>query len=193
MTVPALIRRTLSRVDGIRDDVAMAIRLRRLERSDIGAAHAIVDDGDTLRFTRVPDPVPAGWLDAWFERYEQGRADGTREAFAIVENDGFVGLALAPSIQRDERTVELGYLVVPAARGRGIATEALRALTAWALDELDPVRIELLISPANTASRIVAERCGYTYEGTLRSTYLKPGVWEDTEVWSLLATDPLPG
>jgi RimJ/RimL family protein N-acetyltransferase len=171
----------------------MTIRLRRLERSDVLAAHPIVDDGDMLRFTRVPDPVPNGWLDAWFERYEQGRADSTREAFAIVEDDGLVGLTLAPSIQREERTVELGYLVVPAARGRGIATEALRALTVWAFDALDPVRIELLISPANTASRIVAERCGYTYEGTLRSTYLKPGVWEDTEVWSLLTADPRPG
>jgi RimJ/RimL family protein N-acetyltransferase len=191
MTV--LIRRTLSRVDGIRDDVPMTIRLRRLERPDIGVARAIVDDRDSIRFTRVPDPVPEGWLDAWFERYEEGRADGTREAFAIVEDDGFVGLALAPSIQRDERTVELGYLVVPAARGRGIATEALRALTAWAFEELDPVRIELLISSENIASRIVAERCGYTYEGTLRSTYVKPGVWEDTEVWSLLAADPRPG
>jgi RimJ/RimL family protein N-acetyltransferase len=167
----------------------MTIRLLPLDRSHLEPARAIVDDGDTLRFTRVPDPVPDGWLDAWFERYEQGRRDGTREAFAIVDDDGFVGLALAPSIEREERTVELGYLVVPQARERGIATEALRALTAWAFDELDPVRIELLISPENTASRIVAERCGYTYEGTLRSTYLKPGVWEDTEVWSRLATD----
>jgi RimJ/RimL family protein N-acetyltransferase len=185
----ALIRRTLSRVDAVRDDVPMTIRLLPLDRSHLEPARAIVDDGDTLRFTRVPDPVPEGWLDAWFERYQQGRRDGTREAFAIVDDDGFVGLALAPSIEREERTVELGYLVVPQARGRGIATEALRALTAWAFDELDPVRIELLISPGNTASRIVAERCGYTYEGTLRSTYLKPGVWEDTEVWSRLATD----
>jgi RimJ/RimL family protein N-acetyltransferase len=185
----ALIRRTLSRVDAVRDDVPMTIRLLPLDRSHLEPARAIVDDGDTLRFTRVPDPVPEGWLDEWFERYEQGRRDGTREAFAIVDDEGFVGLALAPSIEREERTVELGYLVVPKARGRGIATEALRALTAWAFDELDPVRIELLISPENTASRIVAERCGYTYEGTLRSTYLKRGVWEDTEVWSRLATD----
>jgi hypothetical protein len=26
-------------------------------------------------------------------------------------------------------------------------------------------------------------------EGVLRSRYVKPGVWEDTEIWSRLATD----
>jgi RimJ/RimL family protein N-acetyltransferase len=47
-----------------------------------------------------------------------------------------------------------------------------------------------MISVENEASKRVAERCGYLLEGVLRSVYLKPGRWEDTEVWSHLATDP---
>ena len=63
-------------------------------------------------------------------------------------------------------------------------------MTEWAFAELGLIRIELLISVENAASKKVAERCGYVREGVLRSIYLKPGLREDTEIWSRLATDP---
>jgi RimJ/RimL family protein N-acetyltransferase len=97
---------------------------------------------------------------------------------------------LAPKIDRETRTAELGYVVAPEARGRGVATEALRRLTAWAFEELEMIRLELLISVDNTVSKKVAERCGYVREGVLRSAYFKQGRREDTEIWSRLATDP---
>ena len=149
-------------------------------------------DPDVLRFTRVPAPVPPGFERTWLERYEEGRRDGTREGFAIVDPDGgsVVGLAVAARIDREALTVELGYVVSPAARGRGVATAALGLLTEWAFRELGALRLELLISDANVASQRVAERCGYVPEGLLRSLYTKPGIWEDTQIWSRLPTDP---
>lgn len=151
----------------------------------------MLDDPDNLRFTRVPEPVPPGFAQAWLEIYEEERRTGTREAFAIVGDDGaFLGLALAPKIDRETRTAELGYVVAPEARGRGVATEALRRLTAWAFEELEMIRLELLISVDNAASKKVAERCGYLREGVLRSAYFKQGRREDTEIWSRLEMDP---
>jgi RimJ/RimL family protein N-acetyltransferase len=151
----------------------------------------LIRDPEVLRFTRVPDPPPAGFVESWLQRYEQGRADGTREAFTIEDPaDGrFLGIAVAPSIKRDERTAELGYVIHPDARGRGVATVALERLTAWAFSDLDAVRLELLISTANPASKRVAEHNGYHYEGTLRSMFVVPGRWEDAEIWSRLSTD----
>ena len=149
----------------------------------------MLDDADTIRFTRIPEPVPPGFAQTWLERYEEGRRDGCREAFAVVEDEGdFLGIAVVPEIDRETRTAELGYVVSPAARGRGVATEALRLLTGWAF-ELGMFRLELLISAENVGSQKVAKRCGYTREGVLRSLYVKQGVREDTEIWSLLATD----
>jgi RimJ/RimL family protein N-acetyltransferase len=52
------------------------------------------------------------------------------------------------------------------------------------------LRLELMISVENAGSKKVAERCGYVREGVLRSAYVKPGLREDTEIWSRLATDP---
>lgn len=146
-------------------------------------------DDDTLRFTRIPQPPPPGFDRSWLAAYEEARADGTREAFAILDDDGaFLGLALAPRLDRGAATAELGYVVTPAARGHGVATEALRQLTEWAFAQ-EMLRLELLISGENDASKKVAERCGYVREGVLRNAYVKPGLREDTEIWSRLATD----
>lgn len=170
---------------------AAALRLEPLGEAHLAGLDSILADADVLRFTRLPVPVPDGFARTWLERYQAGRADGTREGFAIVDADGaFLGLALAPHIDREAREVELGYLVSPEARGRGVATAALRLLTDWAFSSLGAFRLALLISPANTASKRVAERAGYLYDGTLRGTWFKQDLREDTEVWSRLATDP---
>src|SRR5690348_13534901 len=116
----------------------------------------MTSDESILRFTRVPEPVPDGFVQMWFELYEQGCRDGTREAFAIVDGTGeLLGLALAVRISREDRTAELGYLVAPEARGRGVATQGLRLLSQWALDELEALRLELWIDVANEQSKRV--------------------------------------
>ena len=151
----------------------------------------MLDDPDLLRFTRIPEPVSPGFARSWLERYEEGRHAGNREAFAVVDEAGeFLGIAMAPGIDHETATAELGYVVAPAARGRGVASEALRQLTEWAFGQLRMIRLELLISVDNAASIKMAERCGYIREGVLRSFFVKPGRREDTEIWSRLATDP---
>ena len=166
------------------------VDLELLDRSHLEALAALVADPDVRRFTRVPDPPPPGFAETWLGRYQEGRRDGTREGFAIVDHDrSFLGIAVAPRIDREARTAELGYVVVEAARGRGVATEALRLLTGWAFAEAGMLRLELLIGIGNPASKRVAERCGYVREGVLRSLHVKQDVHEDTEIWSRLASD----
>ena len=144
-----------------------------------------------LRFTRVHEPPPPDFAKDWLRRYEDGRREGTREAFAIVDGgDEFLGLALAPRIERVDRTLELGYMVAAAARGRGVASEALRLLTEWAFAELGALRAELLIDVENEPSKAVARRCGYVREGVLRSLHVKQGRRADVEIWSRLPSDP---
>jgi RimJ/RimL family protein N-acetyltransferase len=150
----------------------------------------MLDDPDVVRFTRIPEPVPPDFARSWLATYEEARREGTREAFAIVDEEGgFLGVAVVPRLDRETRTAELGYVTAPAARGRGVATEALRQLTEWAFRELGMERLELLISVDNPASKRVAERAGYVREGVLRSLWFKQGLRDDTEIWSRLATD----
>ena len=167
-----------------------AIRLERLSHAHLDGLSALVEDPAVRLSTRIPESPPPGFTERWLESYDEGRREGTREAFAIVDADGgFLGFAAAVRIEAETQTAELGYIVAAAARGRGVASAALRELSAWAFSELAALRLELLIGVENVASKRVAERAGYTLEGTLRSLQVKPGVRGDMEIWSRLASD----
>ena len=167
------------------------MELRPLAASDVDDVTELIADPTTLRYTRVPEPPPVGFAQGWYERYEQGRATRTKEAFAIVGDDGaFLGLALAPTIDDEAAEAELGYIVAAHARGRGVASEALRQLTAWAFEQRGIRRAYLLIDVDNQASSTVAERAGYTLEGVMRSAYIKDGRRGDTQLWARLPGDP---
>jgi len=170
------------------------IRLEPLARQHLEALTALVQDEDARRYMRIPEPLPARFAETWLRSYEDARVAGTKEGFAIVDTDdgSVLGFAVAPRIEAEARTAELGYAVAPAARGRGVATQALGLLTDWALSELGALRLELLISVDNEASKRVAAGCGYVREGVLRSLYFKQGRRQDTEIWSRLPGDLAP-
>lgn len=92
------------------------------------------------------------------------------------------------------RRFEIGYWRRSGREGRGIATEAVLTLTRLCFDELQAQRVELRIDNVNTASWRVAERCGFTLEGVLRSDSLAPdGTLRDMRVYSRVrgAEEPL--
>jgi len=169
------------------------MELRLLTREHVGDVAELIAEPDVLRFTRIPEPPPSDFGRTWVAGYERRRAAGDAEAFAIAGDDGaFLGLALAPVIEREAATAELGYIVAARATGRGVATAALGLMTRWAFDERGMQRLTLTIDVDNPASKKVAERCAYTREGVLRSTYFKQGRRTDVELWSRLLSDPAP-
>ena len=100
-------------------------------------------------------------------------ARASRSAASTASSSAWRGWS---HLDRDAREGEIGYAVGAAARGRGVATEAVGLLTRWGFDELGLERIVLLIDVANAASERIAERCGYTREGILRSAHVKEGL-----------------
>jgi RimJ/RimL family protein N-acetyltransferase len=167
------------------------VRFQPLDERWLDDVAELVADPHVRRFTRIPEPPPQDFARSWIDRDGEGRRDGTCEGFAAVDGDHtFVGLALAPAIDRGARELELGYIVASGARGRGIATEILRLLTDWAFDAIHAERAFLVIDLENRASQRVAERCGYHHEGDMRSIYIKEGRRTDAGLWSRLPTDP---
>jgi RimJ/RimL family protein N-acetyltransferase len=166
------------------------VRLECLSEKHVAALDALAGDPEVRRHTHVPSEPRAGFGKEWLEAYERGRKDGTREEFAVVDaGDGsIVGLAAAVRLDQEGREAELGYIVAPEARGRGVATEALSLLTDWAFSR-DLHRLELRIGADNIASQRVAERCGYVREGLLRSVHFKEGRRSDIVVYSRLRSD----
>ncbi|MET0838545.1 MAG: GNAT family N-acetyltransferase [Marmoricola sp.] len=158
-----------------------AIRLVPLTQEHVPALLETMRDPDVLRFTRTPDPMPEGWVHEYLTRFDGHH----RMGWAILDGDEFVGYAVTGPIDREGLEVELGYAVSPWARGRGAATETLRQLTEWALDE-GMLRVTALISVDNPASSRVAEKVGYTFEGVLRSVHQRDDQRGDMQSWSIL-------
>jgi RimJ/RimL family protein N-acetyltransferase len=71
---------------------------------------------------------------------------------------GGIGFHGAPD---EDGRVETGYDLVEAARGQGYATEALRALSAWALDREEVTRVFATVERDNAASQAVLGRAGF--------------------------------
>jgi RimJ/RimL family protein N-acetyltransferase len=169
------------------------LRLELFTEEHLDAVAALLFDPDVRRFTGFPEPPDLGFPRRWLDRYEQGRVDGTREAFAALDPGGrFLGLALAPAIVPAAREAELGYIVVPEARSEGVGTELLGQLTRWGFDRLGALRLSLQIDAANGASQEVARRCGYVREGVKRNAYVKQGRRADMVQLARLASDPDP-
>ena len=85
---------------------------------------------------------------------------------------------------------EVGYQIYRnEGRGKGYITEALRLFTAY-LFEAKPInRLEIEVSVGNVASRKVAEKCGFKYEGLKRQALFSRGKYEDIELLSLLRAE----
>ena len=80
---------------------------------------------------------------------------------------------------------EVGYWVRTSCAGQGLVSEAVAALTSYAFEHVRAVRVELVTDADNTASRRVAERCGFVLEAHRRSEHrAADGALRDTCVYA---------
>lgn len=120
-------------------------------------------------------PFPYTTADAreWLERTA---GESPTQNFAIVVDGaagGGIGLRLGTDVFR--RSVELGYWLGEPFWGRGIATEAARAVTDYAFVTFDVCRVEAWVFGWNPASMRVLEKAGFTLEGRARNAVTKDG------------------
>ena len=166
------------------------IRLEPLNEAHVAPIAVVIGDPDIVRFTRVPSGADDTFVRGWIARYVAGWGDGSCAGFAIRATDGeIIGFAALVDLDLDHREGEIGYMVAPAARGRGVARRAVELLTRWGFDELGLVRLELRIDVENPGSVAVARRTGYRLDGVLRQGHVKEGLRADVGVWSRLSND----
>lgn len=142
--------------------------LREWRETDIAVVQEASRDPLIPLVTTVPPTADEPEALAFIRRQHDRLLTRSGYAFAITDREdravGHIGLFFA-----DGARASAGYWVARSQRGRGYATDALRALTDWAigLEGLD--RVELSVEPWNEASWRVAERAGYEREGLLRA------------------------
>jgi RimJ/RimL family protein N-acetyltransferase len=142
------------------------IALRRPAPSDVGAITAAVQDPDIPRFTMVPAPYTAADAVTFVGRTASSWRSGRDASFLIVDrgSGALLGAIGLHAIDAAAGTAQVGYWVDATARRGGVATGALRLVTAWALDELGLTRVVALVFTDNPWSQRVVERVGFVLE-----------------------------
>ncbi len=140
--------------------------LRPFAAADFGAARDLEKDAAAARW--VP-PLPADTGAGVVAFYEACRRDGSLLHLAIADRVAGTYLGEAMLAIGEHGVGEVGCCVVPVARGRGIATEALRLLTDWGFTTLGLGRVQVFVATENVAALRLAESAGFRREGVLRS------------------------
>ena len=116
-------------------------------------------------------------------------------SFAIVVNDeavGSVGYVLRQDVERV--SAEIGYWLAEPFWGRGITSDALSAVTAYAVETHQLTRVFAVPFAWNAASCRVLEKAGYVLEARLRRSAIKDGVMTDQFQYAFIVDgDPPPG
>jgi RimJ/RimL family protein N-acetyltransferase len=120
---------------------------------------------------------------------ERNRLEGAVLQLVIGAPNDESYLGEVTLVMLEPGTAELGCAVIPQARGRGIASEALKLLSTWALEDLSLRRLHVLVDTRNLAALKLSENAGYRREGVLRSYWEVEGELMDAVMLSRLPGD----
>jgi ribosomal-protein-serine acetyltransferase len=115
---------------------------------------------------------------------------GNRGFAAGIWTDGrLAGTIGVHRIDWLNRRVEIGYWLGREYEGRGIMTDACRAVVTHLFHELELHRVEIRCAVENARSAAIAKRLGFALEGTLREAQLAGGRYRDLLVFGMLRQD----
>jgi ribosomal-protein-serine acetyltransferase len=131
---------------------------------------------------RSSEDAILAWVHAVLEQFAANNGFST-----VIWVDGQIAgtIGILPIDWRN-RKAEIGYWLAKEFQGRGIVTEACRAIIRHLLIELDLHRVEIHCATGNVRSRAIPERLGFTHEGTQRESHKLHGRFVDMEIYSLL-------
>jgi len=146
------------------------VSLRPPAAGDIDAITDACQDPEIPRWTRVPTPYTRAHAGEYVERSARTWDQGTDAPFVIVaaESQALLGAIGVHRLGGEDNGPEVGYWLERSARGRGVATRALRLVSGWACHELG-VRLLLQADVRNVASRRVAEKARFRYVGKAKA------------------------
>jgi RimJ/RimL family protein N-acetyltransferase len=145
------------------------VNLRRMEREDLPLLQEWLSNreftGEFLPFTQ--------WSRAELEKACLPETDPFEQKwFFIQKKDGSkIGYIFHFNMLHViGKYLEIAYAMLPSERGKGYCTEALQLMLDYLFLSTDVSRVQVSVSVRNKASQRVAEKAGFTREGTTRRT-----------------------
>jgi RimJ/RimL family protein N-acetyltransferase len=157
-------------------DEVVALRPWRADDAPVVVA-ALDGDPEIARWLdQVPQPYGLDQAREYLAACRRGWEEGAGASFAVLDAAGdhalgSLGIRLA---DLPDGVAEAGYWTARDARGRGVATRALRLAARWILGHEGIERLQLRTDALNVGSQRVAEKAGFTREGVLRSLHYNP-------------------
>lgn len=105
------------------------------------------------------------------------------------DDDEYLGTISLKNVDLKCRLAELAISLRKKARGKGIATEAVRLMFKKGFEEIGLHRIYLTVLADNTAAVKLYEKCGFTYEGELRDHIFKDGQYISWKLYGILENE----
>jgi RimJ/RimL family protein N-acetyltransferase len=176
-------------VEGLVGD---AIRLRLRTDADIPTMVEACNDPAIQRYTVVPADYTGENAREYGLRSALALAEGSALSLIIAdsETDALLGTIALRRIGSDGGRWSVGYWVAPWARRRGVATAALKVITAFGFKKLGAQEIELLAEPENIPSQRVAEAAGFQRGELLRNRIVIKEATRDVFMYTLLPPGP---
>ncbi|MDQ1084124.1 MULTISPECIES: GNAT family N-acetyltransferase [Microbacterium] len=168
------------------------VRLRPFEERDLEAMAAYRGDAEVCRYLpfdpQTPDDI-RGRIGHLFGRTSlEGERGGIVLVIERVSDGTVIGDVVLFHLDGGG-SAEMGWVMSPAAAGRGLATEAVRALVDTAFSTYGLRRLVARIDADNGRSRALAERLGMRLEAHLVENEWFKGRWSDELDYALLARE----
>jgi ribosomal-protein-alanine N-acetyltransferase len=173
--------------------VTKRLRLRRFRADDVEGLHACFGDPVAMRYWNTPPcKTPAETQRSVRALAKAGSPNKKWFGWAIAEkrSDRCIGMVNYHHREQRNRRLEIGYILSPARQGKGLMTEALKAMLGYCFKDLGVHRVEALIQPDNAASIRLAVRLGFLLEGGPLRDYWRVGEsYRSTMMYALLAEE----
>lgn len=166
------------------------ILIQGISEQDLEGVFAIYSNDRVFEYCGIIPKHNKDTVKNMIGHFERDYRKKSRVKWGIFENRELVGILEAFDFNQKVNMVTIGYFLAESHWGRGIATEAVRLLTAFLFREADVNRIQAEVMPGNESSKRVLLKNGFIHEGTLRQA----SVWSgkgivDLEVYGLLKED----
>ncbi|WP_348626178.1 GNAT family protein [Rhizobium sp. Pop5] len=158
---------------------------------DCGELHELISIPEVTRFSNWPDAPKKAQIERVMKWMCSAFAKGKACAWIIEERASgrFLGAIRFNSIDKYAKWAEIGYELHPSFWGKGLMSEAVKAVARCGFDDFSLNRIEAWTLPGNRASDRVLEKAGFRYEGTLRQKAWFKNAFHDFRMFGRLASE----
>ncbi|MGR3764290.1 GNAT family N-acetyltransferase [Rossellomorea sp. NS-SX7] len=166
------------------------LQLRLFTKSDAPDIQKLASNQEVAGIIGLPQPYLLEHAVKWIDIQPALLENGTEYPLAIVQKDSdeLVG-TITLRVDKKNQKGELGYWIGRPFWGMGFATEAVKRMMSFGIEDLGLNKIWASAMSKNTASISVLQKAGLRREGVLKEDRMLSGNFEDIDIFGIVKKD----